>query len=57
MPMSENKGTRADLPPEGGVDEVRYVTTVPVNVEDLRMEYTGEGGDGQTERVGDGNIS
>lgn len=55
--MTENNRTRDDLPPEGGVDEVRYLTTVPVNVLDFRMDYTGENGDGQTERVGDGNIS
>lgn len=54
--MPENKGTRADLPPEGGLDEVTYGTSSPFDP-DLDLEYTGEGGDGQEERVGDGTQS
>lgn len=56
--MADNRGTRADLPPEGGVDEIKYDTDgahekgTPVDfVPDDDLEYTGEGGDGQTEPV------
>lgn len=56
--MTENRGTRDDLPPEGGVDEVRYTTVVPVNLLDLRLGYVGEDADlAQPERVGDGTQS
>lgn len=54
--MPENKGTRADLPPEGGLNEVKYDTSSPFDP-DSDLEYTGEGGDGQEERVGDGTQS
>lgn len=58
--MTENKGTRADLPPGGGVDEIKYevdehgehVAAAPVDaVPDDDLEYTGENGDGQEVRV------
>ena len=56
--MTENSGTRADLPEEGGVDEVRYATVKPVNLLDMRLGYTGEDPDkAQDERVGDGTQS
>jgi len=49
--MTENKGTRADLPPEGGVDKIKYAEPEYHNPLDDDFENTGEGGDGQTERV------
>lgn len=62
--MAENRGRVADLPPGGGVNEVRRpnlgqpdVPPEPVNLLDLDLDYTGENGDGQTERVGDGTLS
>ena len=58
--MTENKGTRADLPEGGGVDEVSYAASAspatPIDP-DEDLDYTGEGGDGQETRVGDGTIS
>jgi hypothetical protein len=51
-----NRGTRADLPPEGGLDEIKYEPKhrIELNPYDSDLEYTGENGDGQTEPVPDG---
>lgn len=49
--MTENMGTRDDLPPGGGVDELKIKPPVEINIADLDLDYTGEGGDGQTEPV------
>jgi hypothetical protein len=61
--MTENRSTRDDLPPEEHVSTVKYLPHVEgppqefINGLDYDLEYGGEGGEGQTHRVGDGTQS